>query len=216
VILDCWPLLGLSVRTARLELRLPTEDELAELALVAVDGVYRAGERPFFSRWPERSAAEVARAVVQSQWRSRGSWTADDWSLELVVFDDSGRPMGTQEVGAGHFADLREVRTSSWLGVGYQGHGFGTEMRAAVLHLAFAGLGAAYAVSMSFADNTSSRSVSRKLGYQPDGIQRDLVDGEVLVTDRFRLSRDEWERTSRPEVTITGLDPCLDLFGLTG
>jgi RimJ/RimL family protein N-acetyltransferase len=214
VIIDCWPLLGLSLRTSRLELRLPADDELAELAQVAAGGVHKAGERPFFSRWPERSATEVARTVVQSQWRSRGAWTAANWSLELVVFNDHRQPMGTQEIGAEDFAGLREVATSSWLGVGYQGHGFGVEMRAAVLHLAFAGLGATYALSASFEDNAPSRSISRKLGYQPDGIQRDLNDGQVLVTHRYRISREQWEQTSRADVTITGLEPCLELFGI--
>jgi RimJ/RimL family protein N-acetyltransferase len=39
------------------------------------------------------------------------------------------------------FAVLREVHTGSWLGQRYQGQGLGTEMRSAVLHLGFAGLG---------------------------------------------------------------------------
>lgn len=216
MITDLWPLLGLRLRTPRLELRLPTDDELPALADLAVRGVYRSGERPFFSRWPERPAAEVARTVVQRQWRKRGAWTPAHWALELAVFDHTGQILGTQEIRAKDFAELREVDSASWLGVSHQGQGYGTEMREAILHLAFAGLGAAYALSASFESNAASQVVSRKLGYLPDGIERDVRDGQVLVTRRFRLSREDWERASRPrtEVTITGLDPCLELFGV--
>ncbi len=42
-------------------------------------------------------------------------------------------------------------------------------MRAAVLHLAFAGLGAQHAVSGAHDHNTASLTVSRKLGYRDDG-----------------------------------------------
>ncbi|WP_245714606.1 hypothetical protein [Micromonospora inyonensis] len=87
-------------------------------------------------------------------------------------------------------------------------------MRAAALHLAVAGLGATHATSASFVDNAAPLAVSRKLGYQPDGITRDVRDGEVLVSQRLRLTREIWDRTDRPAVTISGLEPCLDLFGI--
>jgi RimJ/RimL family protein N-acetyltransferase len=212
VISRYWPLLALGIRTPRLELRLPNDDELTELAELATRGVYRAGERPFFSRWAERPPAEVARAVVQRQWRKRGAWSAEHWALELAVFED-GRPIGVQELRGKNFEELGEVETASWLGIAYQGRGFGTEARLAVLHLAFAELGAEYALSASFVDNASSISVSRKLGYQPDGVQRDVREGRVLVTQRFRMSRDDWQQRERPEITVTGVRPCLELFG---
>jgi len=91
MLIDRWPLLGLSVRTARLELRMPTDDELAELADVAAAGVYEPGERPFLTPWTDQPPAERAREVVRSHWRRRGNWTPLDWTLELVVFED-GRP----------------------------------------------------------------------------------------------------------------------------
>ena len=207
-----WPLLALSIRTPRLELRVPTEDELADLADLATHGVYRAGERPFFSRWPEKPADEVARGIVQRQWRQRGDWTIEHWALEFTVFRD-GRPIGVQQIRAKEFPALGEVESGSWLGLAHQGFGYGTEMRAAVLHLAFAELGAEYALSASFVDNASSIAVSRKVGYQPDGIQRDVVDGQVLVTQRFRMSRDDWHARERPEFTVTGIDGCREMFG---
>ena len=63
------------------------------------------------------------------------------------------------------------------------------------------------------ADNASSLGVSRKLGYQPDGIRRDVLHGRAVVSQRLRLTRREWE-LGPPKVTIAGLEPCLEQFGL--
>jgi RimJ/RimL family protein N-acetyltransferase len=213
VLVDHWPLLGLRVTTARLELRLPTEDELAALAEVAARGVHPPGDRPFLVPWTEGTPAERARNLLQKHWRRRGAWTPRSWVLDLVVFVD-GRPVGVQELFGQDFAVRREVGTGSWLGLAHQGQGIGREMRAAALHLAFAGLGAAHATTASFADNPAPLAVSRRLGYRPDGISRDVRDGEVLVSQRLRLTRADWERVTRPAVTVDGLEPCLSLFGL--
>lgn len=96
------------------------------------------------------------------------------------------------------------------------GHGYGTEARQAVLHLAFAGLGAVCARSASFLDNASSLAVSRKVGYRPDGTERDLRDGKPVVSQRFLLMREDWEHSQRPQVLVSGLESCLDLFGIDG
>lgn len=122
--------------------------------------------------------------------------------------------MGVQEMWAEGFAALREVGTASWLGLKHQGQGFGTEMRGGVLHLAFAGLGAEEATTASFADNPAPLAISRKLGYRPDGITRDVLHGQAVVSQRLRLTRPDWESTDRPEVTISGLEPCRWQFGI--
>ncbi len=48
--------------------------------------------------------------------------------------------------------------------------GLWAKLHRAVLHLAFAGLGAQSATSIAFTDNPASLAISRKLGYEPDGI----------------------------------------------
>lgn len=212
MLVDHWPLLGLRLRTGDLELRLPTDGELAELADLAARGVSPAGLRTFLTPWTDRPPAKRARAVVQGHWTRLGTWTPDDWSLGLAVFD-RGRPVGMQNVAATQFGVRREVRSWSWLGLAHQGRGIGTRMRAAVLHLAFAGLGAEQATTESFVDNPAPLTVSRKLGYQPDGISRDVLHGKVVVSQRLRLTREDWETTTRPEVTVEGLPPCLADFG---
>lgn len=211
---DRFPLTGLRLTTPRLELRLPSPEELAELGDLAAAGVHDPEVMPFLSPWTDASPAEVARSVIQYHWSSLGAWTPQDWSLNLTVFC-AGNLVGQQSIKARELAITREVTTGSWLGLRYQGQGIGTEMRAAVLHLAFAGLGAEEAVSGAFEDNPASLAVSRKLGYQPDGINRRVVRGRLAIERRLRLTRADWERHRRVPVTIDGLEPCLPLLGVS-
>lgn len=215
MIIDHWPLLGLRLITPRLELRLPSDTELSELADLAADGMHDPGSTPFLVSWPGLPPQERARALVQRHWQHRGDWSADDWSLDLAVFAD-GQVVGQQDISARDYRVVREVSTFSWLGVRHHGRGIGTEMRIAALHLAFVGLGATDAVSGAFEDNVSSLRVSEKLGYEPDGIERLAARGQVTTTRRLRLSRDRWEASGRVPVTVTGLARCLPLFGLPG
>jgi RimJ/RimL family protein N-acetyltransferase len=210
---DHWPLLGLRLITPALELHPPSDSELGELADLAAEGMHEPGRTPFLATWPGLPPAERARALLQRHWRHRGAWSEDDWSLDLAVFTD-GQVVGSQEISGRDFPVLREVSTFSWLGVRHHGRGIGTQMRAAVLHLAFAGLGATDAISGAFDDNVSSLRVSEKLGYQPDGIERLAAQGRATTTRRLRLTRDRWQATDRVPVTVTGLDQCLPLFGL--
>lgn len=213
MLIDHWPLFGLRLTTERLELRLPSDKELADLADLAAQGMHRPGTTPFLVGWPYLPPTERARAFLQGQWRDRGSWSAGNWSLDLAVFYN-GQVVGIQEIAARDFATLRQVSTFSWLGLRHHGAGIGTEMRAAVLHLAFARLGADEATSGAFADNAPSLRVSAKLGYQPDGIERLAADGRATTTQRLRLSRSRWESLRRVPVSLIGLEPCLSMFGL--
>ena len=207
MLIDYFPALGLRLKTPRLELRLPTEAELAELAALAARGVHDPGTMPFCVPWTDLPPDELARSVLQFHWRCRGSQTPGDWSLPFAVFLD-GVVVGQQDVNARNFAALREVSTGSWLGLRHQGQGIGTEMRAAVLHLAFAGLDAVEATSGAFAHNAASLAVSRRLGYLPDGVDRRVVRDEVTLNCRLRLTRQRWEQHRTVEVTIEGLAAC--------
>ena len=209
-----WPLAGLRVLTPRLELRLPSDADLDELASVAAAGVHDPVIQPFAVGWTDASPAERARSTMQYQWQQRASWQPGNWTLDLAVVH-AGTVVGTQGISGRDYAVTREVHTGSWLGLAHHGKGIGTEMRAAVLHLAFAGLGAEYANSGAFEDNNASRAVSRKLGYQPDGIERRSRRGQPATVLRLRLDRPTWEATHTLPVTITGLEACLPMFGLS-
>lgn len=212
MITDHWPLFGLRLRTPRLELRVPDLTDLAHLADVAAEGVHDPGYQPFLVPWTDGSPQQAARGTLQFHWRMLGEWAPDSWSLNLVtVFD--GQVIGTQALDARQFGTLREAGTGSWLGRAHHGKGFGTEMRAAVLDLAFAGLGAQWAVSEAFAANAASYGVSRRLGYADDGVARHVVRGEAVVGRRLRLDRAGWAAARTVDVRIEGLAPCLPMFG---
>ncbi|SPT60410.1 MULTISPECIES: GNAT family N-acetyltransferase [Actinomadura] len=213
MLVDHFPLVGLRLRTPRLELRLPSPEELGALADVAAEGVHPPETMPFAVPWTDRPPAEVARGVVQHHWQMLAEWTPESWELDLTVFH-AGEVAGQQTLRGRDLAVLRQVETGSWLGRRHQGQGIGTEMRAAVLHLAFSGLGADEALSSAFDTSHASQAVSRKLGYQANGIDRRVVRGEPRIDHRMRLTREDWERHRTVPVTVEGLAPCLPMFGL--
>lgn len=213
VLADLWPTFGLVLTTPRLTLRLPREDELTALARLAGEGVHAPGERPFLTPWTEGSAEDRERSVLGGHWYRLSSWEPDGWSLGLAVMDGDGVPMGIATLRARDFRVTREVTTSSWLGLRFQGQGYGTEARTALLALAFDHLGASDATTEVFQDNHASQGVSRKLGYQPDGISRDRRDDEVVVSDRLRLTSARWAAGDHLPVRVTGLERARSMFG---
>jgi RimJ/RimL family protein N-acetyltransferase len=213
-LLRAWPLFGLRLKVDQVELRLPTDPELAELAEVAADGVHDPSIMPFLTPWTRREPPQLQRATLQFHWGERAAWTPERWSLNMAVFVD-GVVVGSQGIGATAFAVVRTVGTGSWLGQRFQGRGIGTAMRTAVLALAFEGLGAVAAESGAFGDNPASLAVSRKLGYRPNGVLFHDREGVRASEQRLLLTREEWHAVQRPPVSIEGLEACLELFGAT-
>lgn len=207
-----FPLYGLRLTTPRLVLRLPDPAELAALADLAAEGVHDPAVMPFSVPWTEAGPAVRARGVVQHHWDMLSRIGVERWSIPFAVFVD-GEVAGMQDVGAREFALTRQVGSGSWLGQRFHGRGIGTEMRAAVLHLAFAGLGAEVAVSAAHVDNPSSLAVSRKLGYRENGTERVTPGGKANVLQRLILDRETWEARRSVDVVIEGLDECRDMLG---
>jgi RimJ/RimL family protein N-acetyltransferase len=209
-----WPLTGLRVRTPRLELRWPSLEDLDTLAALAAEGVHDPDVQPFTVAWTDAEPADRARGLMQYHWRMWGSWQPADWAFDLAVVH-GGEVVGVQGLTGHDFAVRREVSTGSWLGRKHQGQGIGTEMRSAVLHLAFEGLAAEYATSGAYEDNAASLAVSRKLGYADDGIERHAVRGQAATLRRLRIDRAAWRARQSLAVEIEGLAECLPCFGLT-
>ena len=205
-----WPLLDLRVRTPRLELRIPTLDEITALASLSRD-VHDPAEMPFSIPWTDDP--DVERKAMQWHWRQLAEWEPTKWSFTGIVFID-GEPVGVQDVKGENFGVLRAVETGSWIRRSLQGQGVGKEMRAAILHLAFAGLGAEVAYSGAWHDNERSLGVSSALGYERNGdrlaLRRDRAD--LLVN--LKLTRERWEQHRRDDIVIENLEPCLELFGV--
>jgi RimJ/RimL family protein N-acetyltransferase len=207
-----WPLFDLRIRTPRLELRIPDDKDLIELARLAARGVHPNDYMPFTIPWTDRRSPEMERSLFQFHWRSRGELAPAAWRLAFAIYED-GLAVGFQDMAARDFAILRTVVTGSWLGREHQGRGIGKEMRAAVLHLAFAGLGARVAESGAWADNSASLGVSRALGYAANGEDLKVRRGEATRHLLLRLERAAWERRRRDDIVLEGVEPCLSLLG---
>jgi RimJ/RimL family protein N-acetyltransferase len=206
-----WPLFDLVVRTPHLELRLPREDEFAALIDLAGRGIHDPETMPFFIPWTDLEPEQRGRTMAQWLWGHRANWSPENWTFTGAVFVE-GRPIGMQDMNAEHFRAVRSVETGSWLGRAHQGQGLGREMRQAMLHLAFAGLGAEEALSGAFEDNAASLATSRSIGYEQNGEARGRRRDGSGRTIRFRLGREQWERQRRDDIEIVGLDPCVALF----
>ena len=206
-----WPLFDLRIKSQRVEIRLPDDDVLTELARLALRGVHDPALMPFLHPWTDAPSPEIERGMMQWGWRHRATWSPSDWSFGGAVFVD-GDVVGVQSLMAADFAALRSVKTGSWLGVAHQGTGIGKEMRTAMLHFAFEALGALEAHSGGFVDNESSLGVSRALGYEEKG--RRTVSRRGIPTEmiELRLDRSRWRETPHPDVEIHGLEECMDFF----
>ncbi|GAA3514365.1 GNAT family N-acetyltransferase [Actinocatenispora rupis] len=209
-----YPPLNVEIRTPRLTLAGATDELLERLVPVVRAGIADVEPLPFddpisfYADSPEREWQ-----WLQSIWRGRGRVTPDAWRLYFAVLVD-GEAVGMQDLTASNFTRFGTVSTSSWLAPGSRGRGLGTEMRAAILHLAFAGLGAREAGSDAFVDNEASNRVSRGLGYEPNGTDWDTRRGEAARIQQWRLTRETWERTRRDDIHLSGVRECLPVLGI--
>jgi RimJ/RimL family protein N-acetyltransferase len=159
-------------------------------------------------------ATRRAGNLLQSYWGSMGGWTIESWRLGFVVLR-AGEMIGCQELEGVGFAIRRTVDSSSWLARAWRGQGLGKAMRAAVLALAFDGLGAEVADTEALEGNNASLGVSRALGYEPNGEAVHDHGGVAERMIRLRLVRSRWEEIRGDwRVSIEGLESARPMFGL--
>jgi RimJ/RimL family protein N-acetyltransferase len=192
---------------------MPTDPELLDLLEVIDGGIHDPSWMPFRQSWTDVPQPQRNRDSLAHWWRLRALWSPDHWSWCGAVRYD-GELVGVQDLMAQDFAVLREVTSGSWLGRAHQGVGIGKEMRAAILHLAFVGLGATRAHSGFVEGNEPSRKVSESLGYVSNGCSYFEVRGHVRRELHVVLERDVWELGRRDDIEIDGLEECLELFGV--
>ncbi|WP_307797970.1 GNAT family N-acetyltransferase [Actinoplanes flavus] len=212
---SAYPPLNLAVRTPRITLAAATDEMLERLVPVVRAGVLVDGEPlPFddpmslYAESPHREWNWMRRI-----WSGRSRVTDDFWRLYFVICDD-GEPVGMQDLIAVDFPALGRITSFSWLAPPARGRGIGTESRAAILHLAFAGFGAREAGSDAFADNHASNRVSEALGYTRNGTDWATRRGEPAELIRWRLTRDAWAARRRTDITLSGVEECKPVLGL--
>lgn len=201
---ELWPATGVRIRSGDLELRWIDDDLLASLAEVAARGVHDAASMPFNHPWTRDTPAEVARSVLAFQWSARTRATGTgDLALELGVLV-GGVPVGVQSASGRDWRVCRSVETGSWLGREFHGRGIGSPMRAALAWAFFDGLGARQLTSSAFVDNPASLSVSRRIGYEPNGVDLINREGTAVRQQRFLLTRERWEERRQEHLRLLG------------
>ena len=209
-----WPLFDLVVETPRLTLRYVDDGLAVELIDLAGRGIHDPATMPFSIPWTDLPSPRFEREALQFYWSRRAGLRPDDWSLQMAVIVD-GVTVGLTDLLARDFPRLRGVATGSWLGREFQGRGIGKEMRIATLTLGFDGLGAEYATTGAFHDNAASIGVTTSLGYEPTGWRDTLRRDDRDKLLEYRMSREHWLTIRRDDITIDGLEPCLDLLGVS-
>lgn len=207
-----WPLTQLTIMTPDLVLRVPDDELLDDLVHLAGQGVHPPDTIVFPQPWATGTPDEVARNVLRNHWWARANWSSGNWRLHLTAVHRDGYVIGQQNLSARDFATTREARTGFWVGLRYHNRGYGTQMRAAALHLAFA-LGAERVTSTTFADNGPSHRVSAKFGYTPNGIRRVAVNGQLIHAHELVITGEQWTAQENSGISVRGLEPCRTMFG---
>lgn len=217
-LVGAWPLWGLRLTHGDLELRVVRDADAVALGriihtVLPEDTAHHLPNLTVNAIAPTEE--ETVRRSLQYQWSLRASVSPSSWALPFAVVE-SGRVVGSQDLRAESFATLREVDTGSYLVADARGRGIGTRMRAMVLELAFAHLGALSATSSHVEGNDASRRVSLRCGYEPDGVRLVEFRGRRLIDHRLRLDAARWADV-RPawldEAAVDGVDAVLPLLG---
>lgn len=210
---EVWPLFCLEIITPRLVLRPVRDVDLPELAQAAFDGVHDPERMPFSFPWTDAQPGDLPRSLAIFQWSLRNRVAPQNWTIAFAVhFED--HVVGSQDLAAHDFANRRTVSTGSWLTERVHGRGLGTEMRAGLLLFAFDVLGAHWAESGAASWNEASLNVSRKLGYERNGVTRvsprpgEPVDEQRVRREAPAFVRPEWS------ISVRGIGPALAQLGL--
>ncbi|MFD1338922.1 GNAT family N-acetyltransferase [Microbacterium lemovicicum] len=208
--------LRVRVTTPRIELAGATDDLLGELQHVVWEGKATADPAPYDDPMSlyEADPDVRVRKWLQGVWRGRGSVTSDFWRVHFVVLVD-GRAVGMQDLIGDQFGTYGTVASFSWLSSDMRRQGVGTEMRQAILHFAFEGVGATEATTEAFLDNSGSNGVSRSVGYEENGVGWATRRGEPGLMQRWRLTRQDWMRRRRDDIDLHGMAECRESLGLS-
>jgi RimJ/RimL family protein N-acetyltransferase len=206
-----WPMFDLEIRTPRLTIRYPDDDDLVQMATLAAAGIHDPGVMPFGIPWTDQSSPQLERSALQFHWRSRAELSPVSFRLPLGVWE-ADQMVGLTDLVAVHFATTRQFETGSWLGRRFQGAGIGTEMRLATLTLGFVGLGAEFAVTAAWHDNGPSNGVTRSLGYELVGRRREVRRNEAVEQLQYRMDRAHFETIRRDDIVLIGVDAVRDFL----
>jgi len=204
-----WPIFDLRLRCREVELRPVREADLPELAALEPDDYDLDPRLAMLPGLTERQNRQ--RLFHQGYWRALGTWSPQSWVLHLAA-RHNGALIGVQTLEGEDFPELRTVDSASWLTPAVRGRGFGVAIRTAALGLAFDHLGALAAITSATLDNRASLGVSRRIGYQDNGLGYVASRTGRVMLRHLRLPVESW--THSAEVDVDGVPPCRPWFGL--
>jgi ribosomal-protein-alanine N-acetyltransferase len=133
-------------------------------ALAALHGDPRVGATLGGTETPEQVAAGID--------RFRRKWAEQGFGYWLFRERSTGEPVGRGGLGRAHVAGRDEVELG-WAVISERwGQGYGTEIGAAAIEVAFGPLGLAEVVAFTLPDNLASQRVMEKLGFS---YEREIV-----------------------------------------
>lgn len=176
-----------TLRTARLELRTPTEENAAAIAEACQD--------PEIPRWtvvPSPYSSEDARQFIDLVAKA---WADGDEATWAIHRDDELIGM----IGLHHVADNvsgGQAEIGFWIAAGARGNGYVTEAAGAVIDWGFAKFGLARIEWRAAAGNIASARTAQSLGFRYEGVLRHAhasprgradawVAGLLKTDDRF-------------------------------
>ncbi len=208
-----WPLFDLRIRTPRLELRLPRDDDLYALIDAFQSGVHDPATMPFLVPWTDTPSPRREREALQWWWSQRAGWKPEAWNLTLCCVVD-GRSSAcrtstpTTSPPAGWSPPARGWRSPT--------RGKASARRCALRCCTWPSSVWERRAPRPGPSTTTqpSLAVTRALGYQPNGDMVKMRRGVPHTCLEFVMDRDGFDRIRRDDIVIEHLEPALPMFGL--
>jgi len=83
---EFWPLFDLRIHTSRIEIRLPNDNALGDLARLAAKGIHDPVAMPFLYPWTDEASPLLERGMLKWGWRHRAEWASNNWTFNGAVF----------------------------------------------------------------------------------------------------------------------------------
>ena len=211
---NIWPPFAVTIRasddTGRgVDLRVMRDEDIACVATVGAADIYGTDIPEHAFPWLFDEKRNTPAAMAQHRWEHRAQLRANNWTLDFIARDAETQEMvGVVDLSAENFAAAREVQTASWVLHRFQGQGYGTLIRQAVVEFSFSHLDAHSLRTCWVETNRASARVSEKMGYRiytekkeepagPEKINRPVVSA--------RLSTADYHRPDGLQLEVTGV-----------
>lgn len=153
--------------------------------------------------------------AMQALWQTRAEMRPSFWVIPLVACRKcSDRPLGVVELIGKSFVLTRSIEIGIWVDPREHRSGIGQEISQIALAIAFHEFGAKELRWNAIDENVASIALAEKLGFERDGTSTFVESGKAYPQTRFVL-RDPATVPQREDLSIQGLDLCIELLGVS-